>query len=132
MIELAQSDSEEYIPLKAISEHQEISMKYLEMIVAILQKAGVVHSLRGKSGGYRLAKPPGEYTVGSILKLTEGSLSPVACLEQEENTCSRSGQCATLPMWKTLDKLIDDYLESVTIQDLVLQKNEIIGHDYNI
>lgn len=119
MIELAQRNSEGYISLKEIADHQEISMKYLEMIVSILHTAGVVVSLRGKSGGYKLAREPREYTVGSVLKLTEGSLSPVSCLDNKENTCSRAGNCMTLPMWKKLDDLIDNYLESVSIEDLI-------------
>lgn len=123
IIELAQRKSEGYISLKAIAERQEISMKYLEMIVAILHTAGFVISLRGKNGGYKLAKEPGEYTVGSILKLTEGSLAPVSCLESNENRCSRAENCITLPMWKKLDTLIDDYLESVTIEDMIFQQD---------
>jgi len=119
IIELAQRNTDGYVSLKTIAEHQEISMKYLEMIVSILHASGFVISLRGKSGGYRLAKEPGEYTVGSILKLTEGSLAPVSCLDGQENTCGRAENCITLPMWKKLDTLIDDYLESVTIEDLI-------------
>jgi len=119
IIELAQRNTDGYVSLKTIAEHQEISMKYLEMIVSILHASGFVISLRGKSGGYRLAKEPGEYTVGSILKLTEGSLAPVSCLDGQENACSRAENCVTLPMWKKLDTLIDEYLESVTIEDLI-------------
>lgn len=123
IIELAQRNTDGYVSLKTIAEHQEISMKYLEMIVSILHAAGFVNSLRGKSGGYRLAKEPGEYTVGSILKLTEGSLAPVSCLDGGENSCSRAENCITLPMWKKLDTLIDNYLESVTIEDLILRQD---------
>lgn len=132
IIDLAKQTGKEYISLKEISERQEISMKYLEMIVGILVRAGFVLSLRGKSGGYMLAREPREYTVGSILKLTEGSLAPVACLENEANACSRAENCITLPMWQKLDKLIDDYLESITIEDLIEEQNDMIGNDYVI
>lgn len=121
MIDLAQNDREGAVSLKDIAQRQEVSAKYLELIVATLNKAGFVISTRGKSGGYRLARTPAEYTVGSILKLTEGSMSPVACLDGGQCTCSRAGQCMTLPLWEKLDRLIDDYLESVTLQDLLDQ-----------
>lgn len=130
MIDLAQHNGD-YISLREISERQEISLKYLEMIVSILNKAGFVHSLRGKGGGYKLAKPAREYTVGSVLRLTEGNLAPVACLEHDENPCGRAGQCITLPMWRRLGQLIDNYLESVTIEDL-LSEGSISGGDYCI
>ena len=119
MIDLAQCDGSKYISLKEISQRQEISMKYLEMITAILNKAGFVLSLRGKSGGYKLARKPDEYTVGAILRLTEGSLAPVACLDCKINTCSRADNCITLPMWKNLEKLVNSYLDGITISDLI-------------
>ena len=132
MVELAQHDQNEYLSLKVISERQEISMKYLEMIVAILNKAGFVISLRGKDGGYKLAKPANEYIVGSVLKITEGSLSPVSCLDYEINPCRRADRCVTLPLWEKLDRLIDDYLENVTIEDLIVQQKEFAGCGHNI
>jgi len=132
MIDLAQHNKDEFISLKSISERQEISMKYLEMIVASLHTAGFVLSLRGKGGGYKLAKPADAYTVGSVLKLTEGSLSPVACLENPNNTCNRADGCISLPLWQKLDKMIDDYFESVTVQDLLDQHHQVVGDDYNI
>ena len=119
MIDLAQHNDGEAVSLKDIARRQEVSAKYLELIIAILNKAGFVQSTRGKSGGYRLAKAPADYTVGSILKLTEGSLAPVACLGTGERTCSRACHCEALPMWAQLDRIIDDYLESVTLQDLL-------------
>lgn len=128
MADLSQHSGEEYVSLNEVAKRQEISMKYLEMIVGILHKSGFVLSRRGKSGGYKLAKNPREYTVGAILKLTEGSLSPVACVESEINGCPRAEQCVTLPMWRKLDKLIDSYLESVTIEDLIKQA----GNEYTI
>ena len=121
MIDLAQHPGEDAVSLRDIAERQEVSAKYLELIVSVLNKAGFVNSTRGKSGGYRLSRKPEEYTVGSILMLTEGSLSPVACLENRRCTCSRATRCETLPLWLHLDHLIDDYLESVTLRDLVDQ-----------
>lgn len=122
MLDLAQHKKEgDFISLKDISKRQELSMKYLEMIMAIMNRAGLVKSSRGKFGGYRLAKEPEEYTVGSILKLTEGSISPVVCLNGDK-PCSRAQDCITLPMWMKLDQIIDEYLESVTLADLLNNK----------
>lgn len=118
MLDLAQQPVGEYISLKSISQRQAVSMKYMEAIVATLNKAGMVESLRGKKGGYRLTRKPREYTLGEILKLTEGSLAPVTCLDCE-NPCQRAESCITRPMWLELDKLIDDYLESKTLADLL-------------
>lgn len=121
MIDLAQNQDNGFISLKDIAERQGISMKYLESIVAMLNKAGLVDSYRGKKGGYRLNQPIEEYSVGSIIKLTEGSLAPVSCLEAgaEHVNCARAAECITLPMWLKLDKIIDDYLESVSLSDLL-------------
>ncbi|MGI6715758.1 MAG: RrF2 family transcriptional regulator [Eubacteriales bacterium] len=118
MIDLAEHDNGEYIPLTEIAQRQDISEKYLESIISILSKAGYLSGLRGKGGGYKLTKKPSQYTVGSILKLTEGSLAPVACLGDKVNKCARSAECKTLPVWQKLDKLIDDYLESITLADI--------------
>ena len=130
MIDLAEHQSEEFISLKEIAQRQEISEKYLESIIRILVKAKVVESLRGKGGGYRLRKAPEQYTVDSILRLTEESLAPVTCLESNAEACSRSGGCRTLALWRGLDKVIREYLESVTIADLVEQGTA--GDDYVI
>ena len=119
MIDLAQNGGEQYISLKDVANRQEISMKYLEMIVSLLHKGGMVSSLRGKSGGYKLTKKPEEYTLGAILKLTEGSLAPVFCLENGAEQCARAENCITLPLWKKLDQMIDDCLEQYTLQDLI-------------
>lgn len=118
MLDLAQQPAGEYISLKSISQRQAVSMKYMEAIVATLNKAGMVKSLRGKKGGYRLTRSADKYTIGEILKLTEGSLAPVTCLECE-NPCQRAESCITRPMWLELNKLIDDYLESKTLADLL-------------
>lgn len=122
MIDLAKHERNEFVSLKGISERQQISMKYLEAIVAVLNKAGFLQSLRGKDGGYKLAKAPSEYTIGSVLKLTEGSLAPVACLEGCDTVCQSASGCITLPLWQKLDTIIDNYLESITLQDLLDNK----------
>lgn len=118
MIDLVEHDSGEFITLKEIAGREEISEKYLESILVILSKAGYLEGLRGKGGGYRLTREPASYTVGSILKLTEGSLAPVSCMEEEAKACPRAKRCKTLPVWKKLDSLIEDYLESITLLDL--------------
>ena len=122
MIDLAKNSDKGFISLKEISERQKISMKYLETIVAVLNKAGFLVSLRGKDGGYKLAKGADEYTIGAVLKLTEGSLAPVACLEGCDTVCQSSEGCITLPLWQKLDSIIDSYLESVTLSDLLAGK----------
>ena len=119
MLCFAQRGSDEYIPLKEIAEAEEISQKYLESIMSILSKGGFVDAVHGKGGGYRLNRKPEEYTVGSILKLTEGSLAPVSCTTQGAAACSRSTCCQTLPMWERLEKLIDDFFEGITLADLL-------------
>lgn len=119
MLDLALNEKEEPIRVKEIAVRQEISDKYLEQIISVLTKAGYVKSLRGPQGGYRLVKTPGEYTVGSILRLTEGNLSPVACLDDEVNMCERKEDCMTLPLWEKLDEAIRGVIDHVTLQDLI-------------
>ena len=119
MLDLAQNKSKEYISLTEISERQGISVKYLELVVSILNRAGYVNSMRGKNGGYKLSRAPEDYTVGAILKLTEGNLSPVNCLNNGVSECKNSDVCLTLPLWKELDNIIDGYLENVTLRDLI-------------
>lgn len=121
MLELAQSQPDAYMPLPLIAQRQGISEKYLESIIAILSRAGLVEGLRGKGGGYRLTRSSANYSVGEILRLTEGSLAPVTCLEGAENPCPRAGECTTLPMWQKLDDLINTYLDSVSLSDLLSQ-----------
>jgi Rrf2 family protein len=118
LIDMAEHQSEEYVPLKEIAQRQEISEKYLESIIKSLVKNGVLTGLRGKGGGYRLSKSPDQFTVGSILRLTEGTLSPVSCLEADAPPCAKAGSCRTLTLWQGLDKVIYDYLEGYTIADL--------------
>lgn len=122
MLHFAINGSEQYIPLKEIAESEEISQKYLESIMTTLSKAGFVDAVHGKGGGYRLNRAPSEYTVGSILKLTEGSLAAVSCTSQGPSACSRATCCQTKPMWEKLDAMIDGFLESVTLADLMEQK----------
>lgn len=122
MIELAQNKNDKPIPLKQISQKQDISAKYLESIISILNKHNFVFSTRGINGGYVLSKEPSEYTIGSILRVTEGSLSPVNCLECQPNRCKKSATCLTLPLWQNIDKMINDYLDSITLED-ILNKN---------
>ncbi len=119
MIDLAQHNVGEYIPLKDISVRQQISAKYLEQIVVQLARAGFVKSTRGAQGGYQLAKMPSEYTVGDILRITEGSLAPVACLEHEPIDCERAADCVTLDFWRGLYDVINKYVDGTTLEDLV-------------
>ncbi len=119
MVHFARRGSGEYIPLKEIAEEEGISQKYLEAIMTTLSKAGFVDAVHGKGGGYRLNREPSQYTVGSILKLTEGSLATVSCTTQGPSACSRKSCCQTLPMWEKLDKMVDDFFEGITLQDLL-------------
>lgn len=130
MLDLASHDNGEYVRLKDAAAREEISEKYLEQISSALTKSGLIRGVRGSQGGYRLSKAPSEYTIGSILRVTEGSLAPVACLDDEKNRCERSFECKTLPFWEGLYNVVNDYLESTTLADLLEQSgNEI---EYNI
>ena len=119
MLCLAQRQREEFVPLKEIAESENMSQKYLESIMTVLSKANFVDAVHGKGGGYRLNREPAKYTIGSILKLTEGSLSAVSCTTQGPAACSRSECCHTKPMWDKLDQLIDAFFEDITIADLL-------------
>ena len=116
--------SEGYIPLKQIAEAEGISQKYLESIMATLSKAGFVDAVHGKGGGYRLNRPPESYTIGSILKLTEGSLNTVSCTSQGAAACNRATCCHTLPMWEKLDTMVDGFFESITLADLLADQKD--------
>ena len=118
MIDLAEHDDGLYIPLKEIAARQDISEKYLESIVKLLTRNGDLVGVRGKGGGYRLTRSPEEYTVGSILRLTEKTLAPVACMAEGAPACGRAGVCTTRAMWQGLDKLIADYFDGITLEDL--------------
>ena len=119
MVDLAEHGGDGYVSMRDVARRQEISDKYAGQIMTLLSRAGLVDGVTGKGGGYRLTRTPDQYAVGEILRLTEGSLAPVACLEGEENTCPRAGHCHTLPMWEKLDTIINDYLDSVSLADLL-------------
>ena len=130
MIDLAEHQGEGYIPLKEVAQRQDISEKYLETIIKLLVKANILSGLRGKGGGYKLTKSPEQCTVGNILRLTEDSLAPVSCLEPGAAVCARAAECRTLDLWQGLDKVISEYLDNVTIADLM--KPGASGDDYVI
>lgn len=119
MVDLAEHNAGEIVSLKDVSQRQNISTKYLEHIVILLCKAGYLKSIRGSQGGYLLTKDPNKYTIGSILRITEGSLSPISCIEESPNQCSRSNNCPTLDFWQGLNQVINDYVDKFTLADLV-------------
>jgi len=130
MVDLAQHRTQGYIPLKVIAERQEISEKYLESIIKLLVRDRLLTGLRGKGGGYRLTRAPEQYTVGAILRLTEESLAPVACLEAGAEPCLRMAECRTVSVWQGLDRVINEYLDGITLADLIAP--ETPGNDYVI
>ena len=133
LVDLAEYKDDGFIALKDIAKRQNISKKYLEQIVAVLNRPGILNTNRGYQGGYKLAKPAADYTVGDILRITEGGLAPIACLDTEENLCERSSYCSTLFVWEGLHKAIADYLDSVTLQDILEHKKVADGNfDYII
>lgn len=123
MIKLAKDKSGDYVSIKSISDSEDMSPKYLEAIVAVLNKGGLVESRRGKEGGYKLCKKPSEYSVGEILHLTEGSLAPVSCLA-EGGKCDKASNCDTLPLWIKLDNLINVFLDSISLEDLIKERQQ--------
>ena len=120
MVDICEHDTGDYITLKDIAARQEISEKYLESIISVLSKADILNGLRGKGGGYRLTRKPEEYSVGEILRLVEGPIAPVACLESDSNKCTRSECCSALPMWEKLNSMINSYLDSITLDQLII------------
>ena len=127
MIDLAEHQDDGYIPMKDVAARQGISLKYLEKILPVLAKNRIVEGVQGKGGGYRLSRKPEEYTLGQILRLTEGTLAPVACLECGAAPCDRAAECRTLPVWTELDRLINGYLDSVTLADLLKKQAAVIA-----
>lgn len=125
MIDIATMGTDQPVRVKDIAKRQDISVKYMEQIITILSRAGFLKSVRGPQGGYLLAKAPKAYTVGMILRLTEGSLAPVACLESEPNTCPRQGYCVTLRFFKELDEAIRSVVDKYTLEDLVEWQNNL-------
>ena len=132
LIDLAENQKDGYVALKDIATRQNISKKYLEQIVPVMNKSDILRTNRGFQGGYRLAKAPEKYTVGEILRLTEGSLAPVACLEHSPNECPLCGECATLPVWQGLYDVINEYLDGITLQDIIDNHKERAANDYVI
>lgn len=132
MLDLAEHQGNGYIALKDIAKRQNVSKKYLEQIVPILNKADILNTNRGYQGGYRLARTPDQYTVGDILRITEGSISPVACLDKNPVECERAAECATLPVWQGLYKVITDYLDGITLQDILDKQHDRCCSDYVI
>ena len=126
MVDLAEHQDEGFVPLKEIAQRQEISEKYLEAVLKVLVRERILVGLRGKGGGYKLGKPPEQYKVGTILRLTEGELAPVACLESHALPCSRAAQCRTLPMWEKFDQVVTEFFDGYTIADLMRS-----AHDEN-
>lgn len=132
MCDIAENDSGSAIPLKEIASRQGISVKYLEQIVILLSRAGFVKSVRGAQGGYKLTNPPKYYTVGMILRLTEGSLAPVSCLEDNVNTCRRAADCNTLFVWEKLYDAVCDVVDHITIEDILIHSENKSGDNYVI
>ncbi|MGI5897327.1 MAG: RrF2 family transcriptional regulator [Oscillospiraceae bacterium] len=132
MLDLAEHNTGEYIALKDTSARQGISVKYLEQIVTQLSRAGFLRSTRGPQGGYKLAKAPSEYTIGAILRITEGSLAPIACLEDEPNQCPRFGDCATIAFWQGLYQAINDYVDGTTLEQLLDSAKQRAAYEFNI
>lgn len=132
MIDIAVYSNGNYISLKDISARQEISVKYLEQVVSLLNRAGFLHSLRGNNGGYKLSKAPSDYTAGDILRAAEGSLAPIACLQEEQNHCTRQDRCTTLSFWEQYYRVITDYVGGITLQELADNARAMAGNDYSI
>lgn len=132
LIELALNESKGFVSLKEISENQAISKKYLEQIVPLLSRSGLLKASRGNQGGYMLSKSPDKYTVGEILRVTEGSLAPIPCLEYEVNDCKRASKCISLYVWEGLYKTVTDYLDGITLEDIISNSPAARGDDYSI
>jgi Rrf2 family protein len=128
LLDLAEHKNDGFIPLRDISQRQGISKKYLEQIVTLLSRPDILRTNRGNKGGYMLAKEPDKYTVGQILRITEGGLSPVSCLENNPIQCTQMKECKTLPVWQGLEKAINKYLDGITLQD-ILQDFQAAGVD---
>lgn len=132
MLDMAEYQADGYVALKDIAERQNISKKYLEQIIPVLNRPDMLKAARGAQGGYRLAKLPDKYTVGEILRLTEVSLAPTLCSEEEHVSCERSADCSMLPVWQGLYRVVNEYLDSITLQDIIDQSKERKTVDYVI
>ena len=132
LLDLAQNQGDGFVALKDIAVRQNVSKKYLEQIVPMLNKSDILLASRGFQGGYRLAKSPDQYTVGAILRIAEGSLAPVACLDHSPLLCDRSADSITLPVWQGLNRVINEYLDSITLQDILDQQQSRGADNYSI
>lgn len=132
MLDLAEHQKEGFVALKDVANRQGISKKYLEQIVPLLNKSGVLRTTRGYQGGYMLAKSPDSYTVGDVLRITEGSLAPVSCLDDDVNMCERADSCITLSVWQGLYDVITEYLDSITLQDIIDNGKALAADEYYI
>ena len=126
LLDLAEHKGDGYIPMKAVAERQGLSLKYIQAIMPTLSKNNLIEGVHGKGGGYRLSKPLSEYKVGDILRLTEGNLAPVTCLECDAKPCDRAGSCPTLPMWTEFHKMVNDYFDGITLSDLIKNSNYLL------
>ena len=132
LVDLAEHQNCGFVALKDIADRPHISKKYLEQIIPIFHKSDILKTTRGSQGGYMLSRTPDKYTVGEILRLTEGNLAPVECLDRNPVGCERSGECATLPVWQGLNRVINEYLDSITLQDILDQQRDRYTNDYII
>lgn len=132
LVDLAEHENCGFVALKDIAGRQNISKKYLEQIIPIFNKSNILKTTRGSQGGYMLSRSPDKYTVGEILRLTEGSLAPVECLSHDPIECERSCDCPTLPVWKGLNRVINEYLDGITLQDILDMQKERYLNDYTI
>ena len=123
LLDLAQHKGDGYIPMKAVAQRQGLSLKYIQAIMPVLSKNKLIEGVHGKGGGYRLSKPLSEYKVGDILRLTDGNLAPVTCLECDAKPCDRKDSCPTLPMWTEFHKIVNDYFDGVTLENLIKKLN---------
>ncbi|MBO5452489.1 MAG: Rrf2 family transcriptional regulator [Clostridia bacterium] len=122
LLDLAEHKGDGYIPMKVVAERQGLSLKYIQAIMPTLSKNNLIEGVHGKGGGYRLSKPLSEYRVGDILRLTEGNLAPVTCLECDAKPCVRADSCPTLPMWTEFHKMVNDYFDGITLENLLNNK----------
>ena len=132
LLDLAEHQQAGYISLNEIAKRQNISKTYLEQIIPIFNKTDILRANRGSQGGYMLAKSPDKYTVGDILRCTEGSLAPVDCADQDPVECERSAYCVMLPVWQGLSRVINEYLDSITLQDILDRQHDRYANDYVI
>ena len=121
LLDLTEHKGDGYIPMKVVAERQGLSLKYIQAIMPVLSKNGLIEGVHGKGGGYRLSKPLSEYRIGDILRLTEGNLAPVTCLECDAKPCDKKDSCPTLPMWTEFHKMVNDYFDGITLENLIIK-----------